>query len=63
MLEAGGTSGRVDLVAVRRIRAGDELSFDYGEVYWVCPSNPNPNPNPIPNPNPEQVEFGTLSAV
>ena len=38
MLEAGGKSGRVDLVAVRRIRAGDELSFDYGEVYWVCAS-------------------------
>ena len=36
--EAGGKSGRVDLVAVRRIRAGDELSFDYGEVYWVCAS-------------------------
>ena len=36
VLEAGGRSGRVDLVAVRRIRAGDELSFDYGEVYWVC---------------------------
>ena len=38
VLEAGGKSGRVDLVAVRRIRAGDELSFDYGEVYWVCAS-------------------------
>lgn len=33
---AGGASGRIDLVATRRIRAGEELTFDYGEVYWVC---------------------------
>ena len=36
LMSGGARGGRIDLVATRRVRAGDELTFDYGEVYWVC---------------------------
>ena len=35
-LDARTARGRVQFYATRRIRAGDELCFDYGEKYWVC---------------------------
>ena len=48
----GTAGGAIELVALRAIAAGEEVSYCYGARL-----SSDPNPSPDPNPDPDQVSY------